>query len=195
MRLGLPRGVAAAAGGATITDGPLRSSCLGIVDLLAPAGLFMTPSPEHPPIALGPWVALALLETEGRWLLQLRDDIEGIVAPGTWGLFGGHLDPGESPEQALRRELLEEINYAAGPLRLWRHHHNARRLASYFHGPLTLPLEALKLMEGQDLTLATPEELRSGSIHSSRLGETRPLAPSLRWAVARLERCQWRLFS
>ena len=40
-------------------------------------------------------VALAMLEREGRWLLQLRDDIEGIVHPGGGGLFGGHLDPGE----------------------------------------------------------------------------------------------------
>ena len=48
-------------------------------------------------------VALAMLHLEGRWLMQLRDDIPTIVAPGCWGLFGGHLDPGETPEQALRR--------------------------------------------------------------------------------------------
>jgi 8-oxo-dGTP pyrophosphatase MutT (NUDIX family) len=53
-------------------------------------------------------VALGMLEREGRWLLQLRDDIEGIVHPGCWGLFGGHLDPGERPEQAVLRELQEE---------------------------------------------------------------------------------------
>ena len=152
---------------------------------------FMHASADDPRSAIGAWVALALLETEGHWLLQLRDDIEGIVAPGTWGLFGGHLDPGEKPEQALRRELLEEINYEAGPLELWCHHQNAQRLASYFVGPLSVPLEALTLMEGQDLTLATPEQLRSGFIHSGRLGEARPLAPSLRWAVRRLEGCQW----
>lgn len=138
-----------------------------------------------------PWVALALLEVEGRWLLQLRDDIAGIAAPGTWGLFGGHLDPGESPEQALRRELIEEINYEVGPLRLWCHHRNAQRLASYFLGRLTVPLNVLTLLEGQDLTLATPAELRSGAIHSFRLGEARPLAPSLLWAVNRLEACHW----
>ena len=55
-------------------------------------------------------VALAMLQREGRWLMQLRDDFPGIVAPGCWGLFGGHLDAGESPEEALRRELLEEIS-------------------------------------------------------------------------------------
>jgi hypothetical protein len=51
-------------------------------------------------------VALAMLHRQNRWLMQLRDDIPGIVAPGCWGLFGGHLVPGETPEQALRRELL-----------------------------------------------------------------------------------------
>ncbi len=145
-----------------------------------------SPSPWHP------WVALALLEKQGRWLLQLRDDMEGIVAPGTWGLFGGHLEAGESPEQALRRELLEEITYAAGPLRLWCHHRNAQRLASYFHGPLTVPLQCLTLLEGQDLTLASTQDLSSGLIHSDCLGEPRPLAPSLRWAVNRLAACGWR---
>jgi hypothetical protein len=48
-----------------------------------------------------------MLQRDGRWLMQLRDEIPTIVAPGCWGLFGGHLDPGETPEQALRRELLE----------------------------------------------------------------------------------------
>ena len=163
-----------------------------MVDLATNLGSLMSSLPNVPGSTSGPWVALALLETEGHWLLQLRDDIAGIVAPGTWGLFGGHLDPGEKPEQALRRELLEEINYMAGPLHLWCHHQNAQRLASYFVGSLHVPLKDLTLMEGQDLILATPDQLRCGFSHSGRLGEARPLAPSLRWAVNRLEGCQWR---
>jgi 8-oxo-dGTP diphosphatase len=46
-------------------------------------------------------VALAMVEQEGKWLLQLRDDLDWIVAPGCWGLFGGHLEPGETAEEAL----------------------------------------------------------------------------------------------
>ncbi|MGB0278771.1 MAG: NUDIX domain-containing protein, partial [Prochlorococcaceae cyanobacterium] len=42
-------------------------------------------------------VAIAMIECDGRWLLQLRDDTEGILYPGQWALFGGHLDPGETP--------------------------------------------------------------------------------------------------
>ena len=41
-------------------------------------------------------VALAMLERDGQWLLRLRDDIDTIIYPGHWGLFGGHLDPGET---------------------------------------------------------------------------------------------------
>ena len=33
-------------------------------------------------------VALAMLQRDGRWLMQLRDEIPNIVAPGCLGLFG-----------------------------------------------------------------------------------------------------------
>ena len=54
-------------------------------------------------------VSLAVLERDGRWLLQLRDDIEGILFPGHWGLFGGHLKKDEKSYDGLKRELMEEL--------------------------------------------------------------------------------------
>ncbi|WP_315855515.1 MULTISPECIES: GNAT family N-acetyltransferase [unclassified Synechococcus] len=131
-------------------------------------------------------VALAMLERDGTWLLQLRDDITTIVAPGRWGLFGGHLDPGETPQQALRRELREEINWQAGDLPFWFSHTNPQRVAHFFRTTLPVPLEALRLQEGQDMVLATREELLSGRVWSPRLQESRPLAPSLQCAVEAL---------
>ncbi len=124
-------------------------------------------------------VALAMLQRDGRWLMQLRDEIPTIVAPGCWGLFGGHLDPGETPEQALRRELLEEISWQPLALELVMVHHLHRRTAHVYRGELSVPLEQLRLLEGLDLALVSQEELLSGSIWSTKLAAHRPLADGL----------------
>ncbi|MFM7675060.1 MAG: NUDIX hydrolase [Synechococcus sp.] len=124
-------------------------------------------------------VALALLHRQGQWLMQLRDDIPGIVAPGCWGLFGGNLDPGETSEQAVRRELLEEISWQPEHVQLWLEHHHPRRLAYVFRAELSVPLEQLQLREGQDIALVSPEEFLRGVIWSEELGCTRPLADGL----------------
>jgi len=124
-------------------------------------------------------VALAMLQRDGRWLMQLRDEIPTIVAPGCWGLFGGHLDPGETREQGLRRELLEEISWQPPELELVMVHHIHRRTAHVFRAELSVPLEQLQLLEGQDMALVSAEELLAGAIWSSRLGSHRPLADGL----------------
>ena len=39
----------------------------------------------------------------------MRDPIPNIFYPGHWGFFGGAIDPHETPENALIRELEEEL--------------------------------------------------------------------------------------
>lgn len=53
--------------------------------------------------------AAIIVSESGNFLLQHRDDKPGIWFPGFWGLFGGAIDPGETPESALARELDEEL--------------------------------------------------------------------------------------
>ncbi len=48
-----------------------------------------------------------LTDDSGRLLLQLRD-AQAPTAPGKWGLPGGGIEQGETPEEAAHRELLEE---------------------------------------------------------------------------------------
>ena len=133
-------------------------------------------------------VAIAMIECDGRWLLQLRDDIEGILYPGQWALFGGHLDPGETPEVALRRELEEEINWAGSDLAPWFELRDEQRIRHFFRGPLAVPFGSLTLLEGQDMVLAELDELLTGSIWSPKCQEKRSLAPSLNRAVQELKK-------
>ena len=133
-------------------------------------------------------VAIAMIECDGRWLLQLRDDIEGILYPGQWALFGGHLDPGETPEVALRRELEEEINWAGSDLAPWFELRDEQRIRHFFRGPLAVPFGSLTLLEGQDMVLAELDELLTGSIWSPKSQEKRSLAPSLKRAIQELKK-------
>ena len=47
---------------------------------------------------------------EKKVLLQLRGD-DAPINPGYWSSFGGGLEGDETPEEAMRRELVEEIEY------------------------------------------------------------------------------------
>jgi len=55
-------------------------------------------------------VAAALIDADGRILLQQR--APGRALAGLWEFPGGKIEPGETPEAALIRELKEELGVA-----------------------------------------------------------------------------------
>jgi 8-oxo-dGTP pyrophosphatase MutT (NUDIX family) len=57
----------------------------------------------------------AIIVVAGHYLLQLRDRKRGIFFPGHWGCFGGATEAGEAREEALARELLEELALELSP--------------------------------------------------------------------------------
>lgn len=121
-------------------------------------------------------VAIAILYHQDQFLLQLRDNIPGIAYPGHWGLFGGHLELGETPAKALDRELLEEINYVPPILLEFDRYPGPQVMRHVYHGPLTVSVQSLVLREGWDLGLWTLEEIQQGKRYSERAGQVRPLA-------------------
>lgn len=76
----------------------------GLLRFLRPA----TPAPERPRIGVG----LFLLDGRDRFLLLRR---RGSHGAGCWGLVGGHLEYGQTPQQAAVAETSEEAGVALDP--------------------------------------------------------------------------------
>ena len=75
----------------------------------------MTPPEARVPVDVAVGV---LIDAQGRFLLTSRP--EGKVYAGYWEFPGGKLEPGETVEQALRRELSEELGIEIGPAQPWK---------------------------------------------------------------------------
>lgn len=124
------------------------------------------------------YVAIAILYRDNKFLMQLRDNIPTIVYPGYWAFFGGHIELGETPEMAVRREILEEISYTL-PEQISKFgcYENEKAVRHVFHAPLEVDLDRLVLGEGWDMGLLSAEDIRNGSCYSTAAGEVRPLGP------------------
>jgi 8-oxo-dGTP pyrophosphatase MutT (NUDIX family) len=78
----------------------------------------VTPQPKPPTARF----SLAVLLNNQDEILLMRRARSDSFAPGLWGFPGGHIRGDETPEQAVRRELQEEIGNEvflrlSGPLR------------------------------------------------------------------------------
>lgn len=145
------------------------------------------PAPEPPPeppferppgLKLVLVAACALVDPDGRVLLAQRPT--GKPMAGLWEFPGGKLDPGETPEAALIRELAEELGVSTeasclAPLAFASHGYDD------FH--LLMPLYVCRKWsgsphgrEGQNLAWARPAELKSYPMPEADL----PLIPILR---------------
>ena len=68
---------------------------------------------KHTEVAVG-----ILLRADGALLLSTRP--AGKPYAGYWEFPGGKIEAGESVEQALRRELIEELGVTIGPAEVWK---------------------------------------------------------------------------
>ncbi len=123
-------------------------------------------------------VAIAILQYQDKFLMQLRDDIPNIVHPGVWTMFGGHLETGENPDLGICRELQEEIGYIPKQISFFRSYLGDQVKRYVFYGVLDVGLDQLELNEGWDMDFISAAEIASGSHYSQRALQERPFAPS-----------------
>jgi 8-oxo-dGTP diphosphatase len=118
-------------------------------------------APQHREIACA-----ILIDTSGRFLLQQRDEVAGILHPGKVSLFGGHREGDETFLQCAVREIHEEISYFVAADRF---EHLARlsggdidaeggSVHAEFFIVRDIPIEGLIVTEGS-LLVTQPDEI------------------------------------
>jgi 8-oxo-dGTP pyrophosphatase MutT (NUDIX family) len=103
-------------------------------------------------------VSAFLRNPEGQVISQLRDNKPGLMFPGHWSTLGGRVEAGETPDEAMRRELIEEIEICPSMTfwRLFEHHFvsNGKSYSAEIHayvGDIDLEIADIHLHEGQCL--------------------------------------------
>ncbi|NTV01505.1 MAG: NUDIX domain-containing protein [Chlorobiaceae bacterium] len=103
--------------------------------------------------------SIILTNSRREVLLLLRDDIPEIPYPNMWDLPGGHVEPDETPESCIVREMLEEIETDVAGCRLIRVYDFPDRFEHIFLMEFEADAGTIPLHEGQCLRWFAAHEL------------------------------------
>lgn len=110
-------------------------------------------------------IAAIILENDkGEFLLALRDNKSWIPFPNHWDLIGGHVEEGETPEEALIREVKEELDIELTDYSFYKEflclEGDAFENIKYIYtGKINIPIEEITLYEGQKAQYFTKEQI------------------------------------
>lgn len=108
--------------------------------------------------------AIILENSKGELLLALRDNKPGIPFPNHWDLIGGHVEDGETPEEALVREVKEELDIDIKEYSFFKKYEcltgDAYENTKYIYtGKINIPIEEVTLLEGERPQYFSREEI------------------------------------
>jgi isopentenyldiphosphate isomerase len=132
------------------------------------------------PSLIHPSVHVLVFSPDGRLFLQKRSMTKD-TQPGKWDTsVGGHLKPGEPPEEAARREMDEELGIREAALRaayeyIWRSSFETeliRAFGTVYDGPIRL--DPAELEDGKFWALADIERQLDSGVFTPQLAHEFP---------------------
>ena len=110
--------------------------------------------------------------------MQLRDSKPDIIYPEHWGFFAGHWKNNETAEDAMMRELNEELCWQPPILTyLGNIIVEGNRRIHVYKCQLNCDLESLTLQEGQEIGAFTKEEIARNTLFSQKLKKRFQVTP------------------
>ncbi len=103
--------------------------------------------------------SIIFINSTNQILLLLRDDIPEIPFPGMWDLPGGHMETKETPDQCIRREILEEMGIGLTDFKLFDVFDMADRVEHTFWQQADFVVDDIDLKEGQRIAWFSENDL------------------------------------
>ena len=110
-------------------------------------------------------IAAIILENDnGEFLLALRDNKSSIPFPNHWDLIGGHVEKGETPEEALIREVKEELDIDIKDYLFYKTFEcltgdEYENIKYIYTGKINLPIAEITLLEGERAQYFSKDEI------------------------------------
>jgi 8-oxo-dGTP diphosphatase len=102
---------------------------------------------------------ILMLNSNNELLMLLRDDILSIPFPNMWDIPGGKVEPGEIPEETVKREMMEEMELKLENISLFKVYETKDLIDNVFWTRIDLLPEKIDLKEGQKISYFSHKQL------------------------------------